>query len=225
RLVGEQIGYGAAAGVGAGAVAAAILVFASRLKTIEPLWAQIVPVAAAALAYTIAVPIGGSGFIAAFVGGLAFGAIRKRVGGEISHLIEELGDLFNAITFIVFGAVLLSLALGHLTWQIVLYSVLSLTVVRMVPVTLSLFGLHARTPTIAFIGWFGPRGLATIVFAILILEEHNDLPNQELILTTAATTIALSILAHGITAPPLAERYSAWLHHHPHSGNRPVEHQ
>jgi NhaP-type Na+/H+ or K+/H+ antiporter len=124
------------------APSAAVLVAAGRRTAIDPFWIQIVPVAAAALAYTVAVPVGGSGFIAAFVGGLTFGAIRRRAGGEVSHLIEELGDLFNAVTFIVFGAVVLSLALGHLSWQAIVYAVLSLTVVRMVPVALALLGLH-----------------------------------------------------------------------------------
>ena len=202
RLVTEQIGYGIVAGVGAGAVAAAVLILAGRHRTIDPLWVQIVPVAAATLAYTVAVPLGGSGFIAAFVGGLTFGAIRRRAEGEVSHLIDEAGDVFNAVTFIVFGAVLLSPALGHLSWPVLAYAVLSLTVVRMVPVALSLLGTHARTPTLAFLGWFGPRGLATIVFVILILEEPGTLPHEDLLLLTAVVTVGLSVLAHGVTAAP-----------------------
>ncbi len=91
RLVTEQIGYGILAGVGAGAVAAAVLILAVRHRTIDPLWVQIVPVAAATLAYTVAVPLGGSGFIAAFVGGLTFGTIRRRADGEVSQLIDEAG--------------------------------------------------------------------------------------------------------------------------------------
>ncbi|MGW5150395.1 cation:proton antiporter [Rhodococcus koreensis] len=228
-LVAEQIGYGILAGLGAGAVAAAIVVIAGRRDAIDPLWIQIVPVAAAVLAYTIAVPLGGSGFIAAFVGGLAFGAIRRRAGGELSHMIEESGDLFNAVTFIVFGAVLLGPALGHLSWQVLVYAALSLTVVRMVPVALSLVGLHARGPTIAFLGWFGPRGLATIVFVVLIVEESGELPHENLLLTTALVTIGASVLAHGLTAAPLADRYAAWFRGHPRpetlhieaSGERP----
>lgn len=220
RLVLEQIGYGVLVGVCVGAIAAAVLVIAgqsgpmTRLR-IEPLWAQILPVSAAALAYTLAVPLGGSGFIAAFVGGLAFGALRRRAGGEVSHLIEELGDLANAVTFIVFGAVLLGPALGHLSWQVVVYAVASLTLVRMLPVAIALIGTRARAPTVAFIGWFGPRGLATIVFVILILEESGELPHENSVLTTATITIGLSVLAHGITSAPLADRYSAWFREHP----------
>lgn len=222
RLVTEQIGYGIVAGLGAGAVAAAVLILAGRHRTIDPLWVQIVPVAAAALAYTVAVPLGGSGFIAAFVGGLAFGTIRRRTEGEVSHLIDEAGDVFNAVTFIVFGAVLLSPALGHLSWPVLNYAMLSLTVVRMVPVALSLLGTHARTPTLAFLGWFGPRGLATIVFVILILEEPGTLPHEDLLLLTAVVTVGLSVLAHGVTAAPLADQYAAWFRRHPRPEQQPA---
>ncbi|MGW6377947.1 cation:proton antiporter [Rhodococcus sp. NPDC055112] len=217
RLVTEQIGFGIAAGVGAGAIAAAILAAARRRGTIDPLWAQIVPVAAAVLAYTVAVPLGGSGFIAAFVGGLTYGAIRRRGGGveEGARLLDEAGDLFSAVTFIVFGAVLLGPALGHLSLAVLGYAALSLTVVRMVPVALSLVGTHPRAPTVAFLGWFGPRGLATIVFVILILEEPGRLPHEDLLLTTAVITIGASVLAHGLSAAPLADRYAAWFRRHP----------
>lgn len=223
RLVTEQIGYGVAAGVGAGVLAAAVLVTSSRRHALDQLWAHTVPVTAALLAYTAAVPLGGSGFIAAFVGGLTFGALRRRADvddGNAGHMIDEAGDLFSAVTFIVFGAVLLGPALGRLSWAVLGYAVVSLTVVRMIPVALSLVGTRPRAPTVAFLGWFGPRGLATIVFAILILEEPGELPHEELLLTTAVITIALSVLAHGLTAAPLAARYAAWSRAHPRPENR-----
>ncbi|GAF49002.1 putative CPA1 family transporter [Rhodococcus wratislaviensis NBRC 100605] len=224
RLVTEQIGYGVVAGVGAGVLAAAVLATASRRHALDPLWAHTVPVTAALLAYTAAVPLGGSGFIAAFVGGLTFGALRRRadVDDDAGHMIDETGDLFSAVTFIVFGAVLLGPALGRLSWAVLGYAVVSLTVVRMIPVALSLVGTHPRAPTVAFLGWFGPRGLATIVFAILIIEEPGELPHEELLLTTAVITIALSVLAHGLTAAPLAARYAAWARAHPRPENRPA---
>ncbi|MEV0111528.1 cation:proton antiporter [Nocardia sp. NPDC050799] len=224
ELVAEQIGYGIVAGLAAGAIAATVLVTAQQRRTIDPLWAQIVPVAAAALAYTVAVPLGGSGFIAAFVGGLVFGTIRRRNADDTdeSGLLDGSGDLFNAVTFIVFGAVLLGPALGHLSWAVLGYAVLSLTVVRMVPVALSMIGTHPRVPTLAFLGWFGPRGLATIVFAILILEEHEQLPHEQLLLTTAIATIGLSVLAHGLSAAPLADRYATWARRHPRSEEQPA---
>ena len=224
RLLVEQIGFGTLAGVGAGAIAAAILIFAGRRGAIAPMWQKVIPVAAAALAYTLAVPLGGSGFIGAFVGGLVFGAlVRRRSVDQASQLVDGIGDLLNAVTFIVFGAALLGPALAQLSWPVVGYAILSLTLVRMVPVALSLIGGQPRLPTVAFLGWFGPRGLATIVFAILILEEPRSLPSQSLLLTTAVVTIGLSIVAHGLTAAPLAARYAAWFQAHPRRPGNPLE--
>ena len=214
RLVLEQIGYGILAGVAAGIAAAFVVVVAGGRGQVGGSWLQVVPLAGAALAFGIADPIGGSGFIAAFVGGFVFGALRRRSGGEVGHLIEELGEIFNAITFIVFGAVLLGPVLGDVTWKIALYAVLSLTVVRMIPVAIAMIGTGARPPTLAFLGWFGPRGLASIVFAVLVLEE-GGLPHDGLILTTTYFTIGLSVLAHGLTAAPLADRYASWYESHP----------
>jgi NhaP-type Na+/H+ or K+/H+ antiporter len=214
RLVLEQIGYGILAGVLAGVVAACVVVVAGGRGNVGGSWLQVVPLAGAGLAFGIADPIGGSGFIAAFVGGFVFGAICRRTGGEVGHLIEELGEVFNAVTFIVFGAVLLGPVLGDVTWKVVLYAVLSLTVVRLIPVAVSMIGTGARRPTLAFLGWFGPRGLASIVFAVLVLEE-GGLPHDDLILTTTYLTIGLSVLAHGLTAAPLANRYASWYESHP----------
>jgi NhaP-type Na+/H+ or K+/H+ antiporter len=195
-------------------VAAAGLVVAGRRGYVEGSWSQVVPLAAAGLAFGIADPIGGSGFIAAFVGGFVFGALRRRTGGEVTHLIEEVGEVFSAVTFIVFGAVLLGPALGDVTWSIALYAVLSLTIVRVVPVSVAMIGTGARRPTLAFLGWFGPRGLASIVFAVLVLEE-GGLPHDDLILVTTYVAIGLSVLAHGLTAAPLADRYASWFESHP----------
>ena len=118
------------------------------------------------------------------------------------------------MTFIVFGAVLLGPVLGDVTWSVALYAVLSLTVVRLIPVAIAMIGTGARRQTLAFLGWFGPRGLASIVFAVLVLEE-GGLPHDDLILTTTYVAIGLSVLAHGLTAAPLANRYAAWYESHP----------
>jgi NhaP-type Na+/H+ or K+/H+ antiporter len=212
RLVFEQIGYGIFAGVVAG-IAAAVVVVVGGHRQISGSWLQVVPLAGAALAFGIADPIGGSGFIAAFVGGFVFGALRRRSGGEVEYLIEELGEVFSAVTFIVFGAALLGPVLGDVTWSVALYAILSLTVVRMLPVAVAMIGTGARRPTVAFLGWFGPRGLASIVFALLVLEE-GGLPHDALILTTTYVAIGLSVLAHGLTAAPLANRYATWYESH-----------
>ena len=210
QLVAEKIGYGVLGGVVAGAAAAAVVVWAGGRRLVDDTWLQVVPLAGALLAFGLAEGIGGSGFIAAFVGGAVFGGLRRNRGGDVSHLLEQAGAVLAALTFVVFGAVLLGPAIGDLTWQIALYAVVSLTLVRMLPVAIAMLGTGARRPTVAFLGWFGPRGAASIVFALLALEE-GGLEHESLILTTAFVTVGLSVLAHGATAAPLADRYASWL--------------
>ena len=217
-LVVEEIGYGVLVGVGAGAVAAGVVVLAGGRGLVEPIWLQIVPAAASALAYSVAAAVGGSGFIAAFVGGLLFGALRRRVGGEVGYLLEELGAMLGAATFVVFGGAFLEPALGRVTWAVAAYALLSLTLVRMLPVSVAMLGTGARPRTVGFLGWFGPRGLASIVFAVLIVEEKGTLPNETLLLTTVYATIALSVLLHGVSAAPLARRYARWYAGRPRAG-------
>ena len=215
RLVIEEIGYGLIGGVVAGALAAAALNFGTRRNMIEQSWLQVIPVAGAGLAYGIAAPLGGSGFIAAFVAGMTFGLLRRPAdGGEVTFLTDELGELLNGVTLLVFGAVLLWPALDGMTWRIGLYAVASLTVVRMLPVAVAMLGTGARRPTVAFLGWFGPRGLASIVFAVIVVQEA-DLPHTNTILLTTYVTVGLSVLAHGATAAPLARRYASWFASHP----------
>jgi sodium/hydrogen antiporter len=208
-LLVEEIGYGVLMGAGAGVLAAIVVVLAGR-GFVEPLWLQVVPVAASVLAFTAAAAVGGSGFIAAFVGGVSFGALRPRAGGEVGYLVEQLGALLGAATFVVFGAGFLGPALGAITWAVAGYAILSLTLVRMLPVAIAMIGTDARPQTIAFLGWFGPRGLASIVFAVLIVEQQGTLPHESLLLTTIYVTIGLSVLLHGLTAAPLARRYGSW---------------
>jgi sodium/hydrogen antiporter len=223
ELVAEKIGYGLLAGIAAGVLAALVLVGVGRGLRVDRVWLQVVPLAGAALAFGLAEAIEGSGFIAAFVAGAVFGGIaRSKRVDEASYLIEETGAVLGAVTFIIFGAVLLGPALGELSWQIAVYAVLSLTLVRMLPVAISLLGTGSRRPTTAFVGWFGPRGLASIVFALLLLEE-GGLPNDGVIVTVAFVTVGLSILAHGLTAAPLASRYASWMEAHPGPGEAPLE--
>ena len=226
QLVLEKIGYGVAVGALAGVAAAAVVVYTGGRRLVAEPWLQVVPIAGAALAFGLAEAIGGSGFIAAFVAGGVFGELRKRregaSGGDVSYLLEETGAVLAAVTFIVFGAVLLGPALHALTWEIAFYVVLSLTIVRMLPVEISMRGTGARLPTVAFLGWFGPRGAASIVFALILVEE-GGLPNDDIILSTVFVTVGVSVLAHGITAAPFARKYAAWLEAHPKPGPPAVE--
>ena len=213
-LLVEEIGFGIVGGVAAGLVVAAVLVHAGRRNLIDDAWRPVIPAAGAALAYGVAAALGGSGFIAAFVGGATFRMALKRDPGDDVELAERVGNMLNGVTFVLFGAVLLGPALSELSWELALYAVLSLTVVRMLPVALAMLGTHARPQTVAFVGWFGPRGLASIVFAVIVIEE-SALPHEHLIVLAIYLTVGLSVLAHGLTAAPLADRYARWYHGHP----------
>ena len=210
----EEIGYGILGGVAAGLAVAAVVAVGSRRDLISGSWLQVIPIAGAGLAYGLAVALGGSGFIAAFLAGAIFGAVLPHQSEEASRLNEEVGGLLGGVTFLIFGAVLLGPALKHVSWQIALYAVLSLTLVRMLPVAISMIGSGARWETVGFLGWFGPRGLASIVFAVLSVQEAN-LKGAQTILLTAYLTVGLSVIAHGITAAPLARRYARWYATHP----------
>ncbi|MCX4665459.1 cation:proton antiporter [Streptomyces sp. NBC_01381] len=179
-------------------------------------WQQVFVLAVAAGSYTLAVVVDGSGFIAAWVAGFAFGVSLRQgeaadappVDEDTAGLAEHLAELLASLSFLVFGAVLLGPALEHLDWRIITYAVLSLTVVRMLPVALSLAGSGLALPTVAYIGWFGPRGLASIVFGLLVVEEH--VPGVRIIGEVVAVTVALSIVLHGVSAVVLTERYGDW---------------
>ena len=212
-IVAEEIGYGLLAGLAAGALVSAIVTIAGRRGLIAGSWLQVIPVAGAALAYGLATALGGSGFIGAFVAGGVFGGLVGRESIESSRFSEEIGETLNGVTFLVFGAVLLGPALGHLSWSVVAYAALSLTVVRMLPVAVAMLGTGARRPTVGFLGWFGPRGLASIVFAVVVVEE-SELPHVTTILLATYATVGLSVIAHGLTAAPLADRYARWYESH-----------
>jgi NhaP-type Na+/H+ or K+/H+ antiporter len=208
--------------VAAGLVSGAIVVLAGRRGLITDSWLQVIPVAAAALAYGVAAALGGSGFIAAFLAGAIYGGIARREVREAGRLSEEIGSLLDGVTFLVFGAVLLGPALSHLSWKIALYAVLSLTVVRLLPVAIAMYGTRARAPTVAFVGWFGPRGLASIVFAVIVVQE-SALPQTSTILVATYATVGLSVLLHGLSAAPLAARYARWYESHPPEALPPME--
>jgi NhaP-type Na+/H+ or K+/H+ antiporter len=160
-------------------------------------------------AYATSVALGGNGFIAAFTGGLAFAA-AGRGAAELATYAEETGSLLSVLTWLMFGAAAAATALTSLTWQTVLYAAASLTVIRMLPVAIALTGSQLGRPAALFIGWFGPRGLASVVFALLALEDLAPSTAQPAVAAIAATVL-LSVLAHGLTASPLATRYGASL--------------
>ncbi len=161
----------------------------------------------AVLAFGGAELVGGNGFIAAFVAGLTLGNVTRHNCECLYEFAEAEGQLMTLLVFLVFGAAMVPEALAHAGWQTFLYAVLSLTVIRMLPVFLSLLGLKLRPATIGFLAWFGPRGIASILFGLLVVSE-SILGGGEEIFSVVLVTVLLSVLLHGITSYPGAVWYS-----------------
>ena len=209
ELVAEEVGIGMAVGLGLTMLAVMILKFCVRRDWVTETWMQLPVVSLALTCFAVAQALGGSGFIACFIGGLLFGSLAKKHKEEFLLAAEGTGDTLGIITWVVFGGAVVGQSIDAFTWQVVLYSILSLTVVRMLPVFLVLTGLKMRTDEKLFIAWFGLRGLASIVFAVIVLEK--ELPHAHTISMTVVCTIILSILGHGLSANPLVNKLSARL--------------
>ena len=162
------------------------------------------------LAFLVAILIDANGFIAAFVAGSAFGAFTGRGGEREIYYVEQTCGLASMASWLLFGALAVPDIVADWSWSIALYALLSLTVIRMLPVAISLLGARMDWATVFFIGWFGPRGLASIVFALIVLEDLNGVrgPIEEVV-STISLTVLLSVVVHGLTARPLAGRYAA----------------
>ncbi|MEV8034666.1 cation:proton antiporter [Streptomyces sp. NPDC086182] len=210
-----------AIGLAAGWVGASMLRWSVARGWITSDWRQFLSLAVPVIAYALCGAAEGSGFIGAWAAGLAFGSrLRGASSGQDAHadgpdptqsaeFSERLGLLLASVSFLAFGAVILGPALEHLTWRMVLYALISLTVVRMLPVALAMVGTGLRAVSVAYIGWFGPRGLASLVFGLLAFEEH--LPGASLLSGVIAVTVGLSVLLHGASAPYLGARYGDWF--------------
>jgi sodium/hydrogen antiporter len=202
---------GAAAGIVVGAVGGWLLLAADRRELASPSSRQLAVLALSIGSYLVALALGGNGFIAAFVGGLAFGVTTRQRAEDAVAFTETQGSLLAIIVWTIFGITVGgSLIAGGLDLPAIAYAVLSLTVVRMVPVALALLGCRFQPATVAFIGWFGPRGLASIVFLIIALEGlHSAGQETDVLVATIGWTVLLSVVLHGLTAVPLARRYGA----------------
>jgi NhaP-type Na+/H+ or K+/H+ antiporter len=202
-----QIVLGPVAGIGIGYAGARLIDTAAERGWINEAFQGISILALTLFTYVVAELIGGNGFIAAFVGGMVFGNTVRHPCTFLFEFMETEGTLLMLITFFIFGAALLPEGLEHLNPSVLLYAVLSLTFIRMIPIAISLLGVGLRLPTILFLGWFGPRGLASILFVLLILEKAEVVHRDELLSITIAT-VAMSALFHGLSAAPLAKRYA-----------------
>jgi NhaP-type Na+/H+ or K+/H+ antiporter len=211
-----QIGLGPIAGIAIGWIGAKLLDHAISNGWASTPFEGVATLSLAILAYIISELIGGNGFIAAFVAGMTFGNTLKANPTFLLEFMESEGSLLMLLTFLVYGATLLPEGLALFKPEYLVFALLSLTVIRMIPIALSLIGSGIRAPTYGFLGWFGPRGLASILFLLLIIEEEAITHREELFAITILT-VGLSILLHGVSAAPLSNRYGKYLRAYPDS--------
>lgn len=205
----KEIGLALVAALVVGVLGGKLLIAARRRGWTSATSEQLVVLALSLLAYLGAVAIGGNGFVAAFVGGLLFGASTASRMHEPVEFTETLGLFASFIVWTVFGSLFIGpVVTGAIDPTAILYAGISLTLVRMVPVAVALAGAGLRRDTVAFMGWFGPRGLASVVFTLIAVEElHGAGPITDAIIELATWTILLSVVAHGLSAGPLARIY------------------
>jgi NhaP-type Na+/H+ or K+/H+ antiporter len=199
-----DLAVGLLAGVAIGLGGGLLLRFARRLAWTTSTSIAILVPTLALVSYFVALELDANGFVAAFVGGLMFGS-TQRDAGEIGEFGEELGEMFGLLVWLIVGAVAVDV-LDGVTWGMFALAVLALTVLRMIPVALAVIGSGLDRTTVAFIGWFGPRGLASIVFGIIALDALPAADGQPVV-ALITLTVVLSVLLHGVTARPLARRY------------------
>ncbi len=201
-----QVVLGPLMGVGVGCLGAFLVARSYAKDWLAESAEGMIAVGLAFSAFGLAELIGGNGFIAAFAAGIAFGNTLQKKCKFLYEFAESEGQILILLTFLMFGSTMMPHAVEQASWGTVLFGFLALTVIRMLPVQLSLVATRLRAPTVAFLGWFGPRGLASILFVLLIAEEY-EIGQYERILTVVVVTVVLSIVLHGVTAGSAAVRY------------------
>jgi NhaP-type Na+/H+ or K+/H+ antiporter len=210
ELVVEELGIGAFIGIALTLIAWLLQRYSGKHRWQTPMWSQLTLPGLAILCFATAQTLGGSGFIAAFVGGLLASFLFTEQKHQMLKASDEFASLLSVITWVIFGALVIPWAWSNRTLNIWLYSVLSLTVIRILPVLISLVGTRFDFETRLFIGWFGPRGLASIVFAVMILTY--PLQASRTLVSAAVCTVLLSVLLHGLSANPWVARLASRDH-------------
>jgi NhaP-type Na+/H+ or K+/H+ antiporter len=202
------IGIGIVVGLVVGFLGAGLVDAAEKRGWMTGAFRWIAFLALALIAWVAAETLGGSGFIAAFVGGLAVAASGRDIGKAALEFAEVEGEVLNLAVFFILGLFAATM-LARFTGTVLLYAVLSLTVIRMLPVAISLIGTRLSRTTVLVMGWFGPRGLASIVLLLIIFVDAAALPGMATVQAVIVTTVLLSVFAHGISAAPIIDRYAA----------------
>ena len=208
----SQIALGLVVGGLTGWLGGVLIDRAATRRWMEPLYQRLASFALAVLCYSLAEELGGNGFIAAFFGGLMLGARTPSVRERIQEFGEAEGQQLALFVFLIFGLAMVPMVVDHFDLRALVYALFSLTLIRMLPVLVSLLGAGLGASTVAFIGWFGPRGIASILYTLILIGELG-IPGHERILSVIVLTILLSIFAHGISAIPLSNAYARHIKH------------
>ena len=203
KLVIQELGIGLVVGLGLTAVATWLLRWCWNQGWVTEIWKQVTVVGLAIACFSVAQSSHGSGYIAAFTGGLLFGFMAKEATHRLVLAAEGTGETLALMTWMLFGATVIGQSVQHFTWEMRVFALLSLTVIRMLPIFLSLTGTGESTAAKLFLAWFGPRGLASIVFAIIVLNK--GVPGGKFIAMIVVLTVFFSLVAHGVSANPLAK--------------------
>jgi NhaP-type Na+/H+ or K+/H+ antiporter len=207
----RELGLGVVVGLGVGIGGGSILTWAARREWVAPGGRRLAALALALGGFMLSTAIGGNGFVAAFVAGIAFGSVLAPDVADVARSVElpELGgEVLALVVWFMFGGALVPLALGELDARLVLYGLASLTVVRMAPVALAMLRSGLDRSSVAFLAWFGPRGLASVVFALLAVESLGEgSSDTRRAVAAVALTVLMSVILHGVTASPGARRF------------------
>jgi NhaP-type Na+/H+ or K+/H+ antiporter len=206
----KQLGYGPVLGVLVGLIGGWLVEWSVRRNWMEPVFQRLSSIALALVSFAVAEAVGGNGFIAAFFGGLMLGVSNKSARERIQEFGEAEGQLFSLFIFFVFGAVLVPIAWHHWTWPALAYALLSLTLIRMLPVFVSLLGSDMDWPTKGFIAWFGPRGIASVLYMLMFSGTLGS-AGFEPLLSVVILTVFLSVFLHGVSAVPLSAIYGRYV--------------
>jgi NhaP-type Na+/H+ or K+/H+ antiporter len=208
-FVRSQLVYGPLVGAAVGWLGGRLVDRAARLGWMNDTFQRLASAALAMLAYAAAEEVHGNGFIAAYFAGLLLGVRSHSVRERLQEFGEAEGQQLALFIFLLFGLILVPAALPYWDIRAWIYAILSLTIIRMVPVALSLIGSGQDRPSVAFVGWFGPRGIASILYLIMTVGKLGT-SKLEYVIAVIALTVTLSVFAHGVTAVPLAGMYGRY---------------
>jgi len=206
--IAQQIAIGAVAGAVVGYSGAKLMIAALSKKWMEHQYGNLAPIALAIFSYYVAEHFGGNGYIAAFFSGLFLGNTSRELKTYVANFAESEGEFLIMISFLVFGLAFIPATIDYWNLKTLLFALLSLTILRILPVVLSFGFRKIDLATRLFYGWFGPRGIASILYILVAVHQLGDIKGHEEIFAVASLTIFLSIFLHGLSAKPLAERYA-----------------